>query len=314
MSGAFERFFFAGASGERLAATRLLLGLGFVPLFAYDYGALFMVDPLGPHFRFLEPIWYFELLGITRGVGWLQMAGVVALLACLVGFALGWRTRACAIAALLLIPLLKGARDSVAGDVHHREFIPYHLLFFFAWSRCGALHSLDALRRGASARLVEWEASWPIQASKLYIATFYFWSGLAKLRSTGFEWFDVDVVRYQIFQRAVRFGVDASGAPLDDTVGHWVAAYPALLLLPSLGVAAMELTFPIVLFLRALWTRAVFVAGVTAFHVGNFVLMNVHFLLMPLVFVVFFDVSRAGARLAPRLFRDAPPQANEPRA
>ncbi len=143
---------------------------------------------------------------------------------------------------------------------------------------------------------------WPIQASQLYIATFYFWSGLAKLRGTGFAWWDVDIVRFQIFQRAVRFGVDASGSPPDDSIGHWVAAFPVLFL-PDVSVAAMELGFPVVLLLRALWARALFVAGVTAFHVGNFVLMNVHFLLMPLAFVIYFDVSWAGRWLAPRLFR-----------
>jgi hypothetical protein len=296
------RFFFTGRTGERLAATRLLLGIGFVALFVYDYGALFLIDPFGPAFRFIEPIWYFDLLGIRRGVPWLGMLGVLALSAALVGFAIGWRTRWCAVAALLLIPLLKGARDSVAGDVHHREFIPFHLLFFLACSRCGEVGSLDARRAGGDTRLAEWEASWPIQASQLYIATFYFWGGLAKLRGTGFAWFDVDVVRYQIFQRAVRFGVDANGAPPDDSIGYWVAAFPALLFLPSLGVAAMELCFPVVLVLRAFWTRAVFVAGVTAFHVGNFVLMNVHFLLMPVAFVVYFDVSGVAKRLAPRLF------------
>ncbi len=157
MKAALARFFFTGSTGERLAATRLLLGFGFVALFAYDYAALFLVDPFGPAFHFIEPIWYFDLLGIRRGVPWLGMVGALALAAALGGFALGWRTRWCAIAALLLIPLLKGARDSVAGDVHHRELIPFHVLFFLACSRCGEVGSLNAARARGRAHTAEWK-------------------------------------------------------------------------------------------------------------------------------------------------------------
>jgi hypothetical protein len=54
---------------------------------------------------------------------------------------------------------------------------------------------------------------------------------------------------------------------------------------------------------RPLWMRVGFVAGVAFFHLANFVLLNVQFLFMPVVFVTFFDLTELARRLAPRLAR-----------
>ena len=66
MLAALDRFFFSGSTPERLGATRLLLGLGLVPFFALQFGAFFDVDPLGPSFYYLDPIWYFGALDSKR--------------------------------------------------------------------------------------------------------------------------------------------------------------------------------------------------------------------------------------------------------
>lgn len=301
MLAALDRLIFSGSTPERLGATRLLLGLGLVPFFLHQFGSVFQLDPFGPRFHSIDPVWYFRALGITRFEPAPALFGMLLLIATLTGFALGWRTRCCAIASLILIAVLKGAHDSVAGDLRHRELIPFHILLFFACSRCGEVLSFDALSKGARATLLGWEASWPIQASQLYVVTFYLWSGIAKLRNTGLEWFGTDVARELLLERAVRFGVDESGAVAGSAIGYWLAAHPSALLVPALGVAVMEFGFPVILWLRALWMRAVIVAGVTCFHVANFVLLDVQFLLMPVVFVIFFDLSRLAGRIAPRL-------------
>ncbi len=181
-------FFFTGATPGRLAATRWLLGVGLLPFFWMQYKSLLALDPFGPHWHYTDPVWYFAALGIRQHVPWLAIAGFGALLLALAAFAVGFRTRAAAWACLLLILLLKGARDSVAGDIHHRELIPFHVLLFFALSRSGDVASFDARRTASAARVSEWEASWPIHASQLYIASFYLWSGLAKLRVSGTAW------------------------------------------------------------------------------------------------------------------------------
>jgi hypothetical protein len=297
---ALRRFLFEGSSPERLAATRFLLGLGLAPFFLTQYGAAFDVAPFGAHWHYLDPVWYFRLLGIESNVPWLAMAGVALLMAALVCFALGLRTRLVAWLALILILLLTGARDSVAGDVHHRELIPFHILFFFACSRCGDVASLDA-RRAPRPPLAEWEASWPIRAAQLYVASFYLWSGLAKLRLSGLDWFaGGEAMQSLLLGRAVRFGIGDGGDPAGSALGLWLARYPEVLMLAAIGVLAMEIGFPILLFLRSLRLRVAFLAGVTFFHVANFVLMDVMFLLLPVVFVLFFDVTPLAARLLPR--------------
>jgi hypothetical protein len=295
------RFVFSGSSAERLGATRFLLGLGLVPFFWMQFASFFALDPFGPRFHHIDPIWYFAALGIERLEPALSQLGVVLLSGALVAFALGWRTRASAIAALVLIVVLKGMRDSAAGDVHHRELIPFHVLLFFACSRSGETFSFDALRAGAQAQLAEWEASWPIRASQLYIAAFYWWSGVAKLRATGLAWFGPDVSAQLMLARAVRFGLE-DGKPVDGSaLGLWLGQQPELLWLAGAGVAVMELGFPALLFLRALWLRVAFAVGVAFFHVANYMLLNVQFLFMPVVFVTFFDLTPLALRIAPKL-------------
>lgn len=303
---ALASFVFAGASAERLGATRLCLGALLIPFFWMQFASFFEAASLGARFHFIDPIWYFRALGIARFQPLLAQAGVVLLTLALAAFALGWRTRASAVAALLLIVFLKGMRDSVAGDVHHRELIPFHVLLFFACSRCGEAFSLDALRsapRAPLGPLAEWEAAWPIRASQLYVASFYWWSGLAKLRASGAYWFGPDVSAQLMLERATRFGL-AGGAPQDGSaLGLWLGQQHELLWLAGAGVAAMELGFPLLLLLRSRWARLVFVGAVSFFHLANYVLLNVQFLFMPVVFVVFFDVASFAARLAPRLAR-----------
>jgi len=288
--GPLSRFLFSGGSPERLAATRFVLGLGLVPFFAMQYGSLFDFEAFGLAWYYTDPVWYFDALGIRRHVPWLAMCGVPVLLGALVAFALGFRTRLAACVILLLVLLLKGARDSVAGDIHHRELIPFQVLLFFALSRCGDVYSLDAQRGSRAPPLTTWEASWPIRASELYVAAFYIWSGLAKLRVSGMAWLEGGGgMQSLLLQRAVRFGLGSDGEPAGSNLGLWLAHYPDALALLALGVLAMELGFPLVLLLRRSWTRALFLAGVTLFHLANFVLMDVQFVFLPVVFAVFFD-------------------------
>jgi hypothetical protein len=294
------RFFFAGMQAERLGTTRFLLGIGLVPFFALQFNSFLKLDPLGPRFYLIDPVWYFDLLGITRLEPMLAQIGFFVLLASLTAFALGFRTRTSAVVSLLLIAALKGYRDSIAGDVHHRELIPFHLLLFFACSRSGEVFSLD-VRRRARAAIEEWEATWPIRASQLYIAAFYWWSGYAKLRTSGVEWFGPERTRGILLERSMRFGLDDSGAAVGSQIGYWLAAHPWALVIPGLTVAAMELGFPLILWLRVGWQRIAFLAVVTAFHVLNYILLNVQFLFMPVVFVTFFDMSWLARRIAPRL-------------
>ncbi len=286
-------FLFTGSSGERLGATRILIGIGLLPFHATQYGGLLQVDLAGPRWFYLDPVWYFAVLGIRAHEPVAVLIAFGLLLVATLCFALGYRTRTAAWTSLILILFLKGARDSMAGDIHHRELIPFHLLLFFALSRCGDALSLDA-RRPHARPLAEWEASWPIQAAQLYIASFYFWSGVAKLRVAGTAWIEGGGLQQLLIGRSLRFGVPEDDTPSGGSLALWLAQYPDLLGMLAGGTVALELGFLALPLLRPLWMRAVFLAGVTFFHLANFVLLKVKFLLLPVVFVTYFDVTPIG--------------------
>ena len=295
------RFFFTGSAAERLGATRLLLGLGLVPFHAMQYAELLSVNLLGPRWYYLDRVWYFDLLGIRYHEPIVVAVAFVALLVATACFAVGFHTRAATWISLLLILFLKGARDSFAGDIHHRELIPFNILLFFALSRCGDVLSVDARRR-STRPLEEWDASWPIQASQLYVAAFYFWSGVAKLRVSGLGWIaSADGLQSLLVRRSLRFGLDEGGGAPGGSLGLWLAGYPDVLHLLAIGTLAVELAFLILPFVRARWYRAVYLTGLTFFHIANFVLLDVQFLFLPVVFVVFLDPTRIGRAMARRL-------------
>ena len=294
MQARLSRFFFTGSTPERLGTTRILLGLGLIPFNILEFHTLLQVDLQGPSYFYLDPVWYFQLLGIEYHRPYIVLGSFVLLLCTTVAFMVGWRTQPAAILMLLLILSLLGARDSIAGDVHHRYVIPFHILLFFALSRCGAVMSVDAKRSGKSVPLQEWEASWPIQASQVYLASFYFWSGLAKLRMSGLDWISGgERIQDLLLSRAMRFGPAGEGELSGSAIALWVAQFPTLLEAVTVGTLAFELCFPVLLVMRRTAVRLVFLTGVTFFHIVNFILINVQFLFLPVVFVLFFDVSNS---------------------
>ena len=115
MKGAWDRFWFTGFSVESLAMLRICFGIGLIFFHVTQFYAFFMVDPGGAHFYFMEPVWYFELLGIERHSPVLTYAGFALLELATLGMILGFRTRLSIALQILLIFYLQGVRDSVTA-------------------------------------------------------------------------------------------------------------------------------------------------------------------------------------------------------
>jgi hypothetical protein len=291
----WNRFVFTGCSAEELGVLRILLGIGLIPFHYFQFKRYLNLDLDGAGFYFVEPIWFFRPFGIEAldPVGCLIAFGILTLAT--VGFAAGFFTRSSLVTMLLCILYLKGMRDSVAGDVHHRYLIPFNMLLFFLLSRCGDVLSIDSLRaRGKSAldAVSEWQASWPIRASQLYIASFYFWSAIAKARMTGMGWVDGGTrLQDLLVTRSIRYGYEdgvvEGGSQLafdlahNTTVSHMLGGLTYV----------FEFGFPLILLIRDFRLRILFFLSVTFFHAANYVLINVQFALLPIVFIVFFDVA-----------------------
>jgi hypothetical protein len=176
------------------------------------------------------------------------------------------------------------------------------ILFLFLLSKCGQVHSRDARQPRHSGGVQEWEASWPIKMMQLYVALFYFWSVIAKVRISGWVWFAGEGrIQEVLIHRSIRWGVNEKGEVLKNALSFELAQHPELIQLFGILVLAFELGFPLILLIKSVKLRLAFILGVTSFHIATFVLMDVNFLLIPFVYLIFFDLVPIHAWLKPRV-------------
>lgn len=291
LSRIWNQFFFTGFSGESLGLLRMYIGCGLLVFHTYQFATILTLSPLGSMYYFLEPIWYFELLGIQYHIPILSFVVYVILMAATVTMILGKWTRTSIMVVILCIFYLKGVRDSFSGDVHHRYIIPMQILLLFLLSKCGEVCSRDSQSQPSSVAVQEWEASWPIKTMQLYVALFYFWSVIAKVRVSGWVWFAGEGrIQEVLIKRSVRWGMTGEGDLAKNSLSFELAQHPELIQIFSHMVLAFELGFPLILFIKSVKLRAIFLSGVILFHLSAFILMDVNFLLIPFVYLIFFDL------------------------
>ncbi len=292
-----DSFFYTGYSEESLALFRICFG---ILLFLYhipQFATLFTIDPFGASFYYVDPIWYFEALGIDRTVPWLSLLAGLLLFASTVSLTLGKRTRISIIVLLICVFYLKGVRDSATGDDHHRYVVLVNILFFLLLSRCGE----SMVRRPSAAAVEEWQASWPIRAAQVYVAFFYFFAIVAKFRVSGWDWFaEGGRLQEQLIIRSVRWGLSDEGEPLRNVLSFQLAGFQTIVFLICLFVIAFELLFPLILLIKRTLIKLVFVIAAFTFHVANYVLLDVNFLLYGFVLMVFFDLAQVRRALTER--------------
>jgi hypothetical protein len=303
---AIDRFFFDWFSAESLGALRLYFGIGLALYVLTQYPQLLILDLFGPEFHYTIPIWYFWQLGIERNIPWLNLPVLIATIVACLFFAFGKWTRPAIIAIVIGIFYLKGVRDSFSGDVHHREVPIFALLILFLFSKCDRMFGIDARRKQWPA-IADWEASWPLRAMQIYIAMFYFWALVGKLRISGLGWFAADGrIQHMLISRALRDGFTPDGEIVNLSLAYQLAHHPHIVFLIGALVFAFELFFPLILFVRSWRIKLAMLIGATFFHLSNYVLLNVQFFLYPFVFVTFFNMMpvhlwlKAKLRLTPR--------------
>lgn len=302
---AWDGFFFTGFSADSLAALRFALGFLLIAFHVIQFESLLKLDPGGPSFVFLDPMWHFDWLGIERLQPGLSRVVFGVLVFSSLAIALGVGTRTAIVTSILCIFFLKGVRDSITGDIHHRYLVPIHILFLLMLSRSGEVLSLGRRLRGAARRPIEdWEASWPIRAMQVYIASFYLWSAIAKLRVSGWAWIEGGGrIQATLIKRSVMWGVDDGGQVAANSLAYAMAQYPSLCMSLGIAVLLVESGFPLILWIRDTRWRLSFLGAVTVFHVANFALIYVLFIAIPISFLVFFDLSAATRWLRHRATR-----------
>ena len=286
-----DRFFFDWFPAEALGAARFYFGVGLCIYLTIQFDQLFEISAFGNPFHFTLPIWYFGLLGIDHITPWTIYAVYAALMGGCILFTLGKWTKPAIVAIIVAIFYLKGIRDSISGDVHHREVPIVVCLLLFLFSKCDRSFGLDA-RRSKSKPIEDWEASWPLRAMQLYIVMFYFWALVAKVRLSGFDWFTGGGrIQAMLLSRSLRDGFNPDGSVVNLSLGYELAHHPQIIFAIGLLVFCFELFAPVILFVRNIWLRLFFVAGATLFHQANWFLMNVQFFFYPFVFVTFFNMA-----------------------
>ena len=217
---------------------------------------------------------------------------VTALLtvACLL-FALGKWTKPMIIAIVIGIFYLKGVRDSFSGDVHHREVPIFAILTLFFFSKCDRMFGIDARKKNLPP-IEPWESSWPLRAMQIYIAMFYFWALVAKIRLSGLDWFTGGGrIQAMLISRGARDGFTPTGEVVNLSLGWSLAQMPDLIWFFGAMVFLFELFFPLILLVRDWRLKLAALIGATIFHLANYFLMNVQFFFYPLVFVTFFNMN-----------------------
>ena len=126
----------------------------------------------------------------------------------------------------------------------------------------------------------------------------------SSLSYSGWVWFAGEGrIQEVLIHRSIRFGVNDKGEVLKNALSFELAQHPELIQLFGILVLAFELGFPLLLLIKSVKLRLAFIMGVTSFHIATFVLMNVNFLLIPFVYLIFFDLVPIHAWLKPRAYR-----------
>jgi len=301
----WPEFFFSGFTANSLGLFRIYFGTCMILYNLTETIYLFELNPFGPAFHFTDPIWFFRLLGISVHVPWLTYIGIVVLFAATICVALGYRTRIAIVVMFLAIAYVQGVRDSFDGAVHHRYVVPANALIIFFFSRCGDVLSLDARRQRRLGRAIapiqEWAGSWPLRALQVYVAFYYFFAAVAKLRLAGLSWIgDGGQVQIKLIERSMRYGLTEAGEPIRMKLAYVLAQSPNWLVVIVTAVILFELLSPLILLVRNRLARVFYVLCATGFHVFNFVLLSVNFIFYPFLLAVFFDLEKVYARLRTR--------------
>ncbi len=296
-SGSFGNWWnsvwFAGQySVENLGLIRIWMGFSLIILNFSQFISLVTIDVFGPSFHYIEPIWYFDLLGIDRVSPLMNYVGFFLLQIACITMMLGYKTRISIITIIICIFYLKGVRDSAAGDVHHRYLMWINVLLMLLISRSNEILSLDGLKGALGKRPIEaWEAHWPIKMMQVYVCFFYFFSAVAKVRVSGLNWvMDGTPIQKMLLTKTARWNFES--LPL----ASMMVEYPLINWFAVLFTLAFEFGFPLILLAKSLRTRIIFFSGVTIFHVSNTILAGVGFWSIPLLFLIFFDMKKVVAR------------------
>jgi len=280
---AVDRYWYAPAPAERLALLRIACGAfavvylavhagGFTSVARFDPLQFEPVGPLAPMTSPLHPYAVYALHAMT--------------LLCGVAFTLGAAFRVTGPVFALLLLFLTSYRSSWGMIFHTDNLLTMHVLVL------GVSPAGDALARGKSRTLPappDGRYGWPIRVLCAVTTLTYLLAGIAKLRTSGYDWVSGDVLRTQIaYDNLRKIELGSIHSPL----GAWLVSV-AWIFPPLAAVSlVLELGAPIALIgsrLAVYW-----VALAWSFHLGVLATMAIAFPypLSTVAYLPFFPVER----------------------
>ncbi|MBW4617249.1 MAG: DUF393 domain-containing protein [Desmonostoc vinosum HA7617-LM4] len=250
-----------------------------------------------------------DLLFPPLGLGWIiylipinaTIAQITALLLKICSFTamIGLFTRTSAWLSVILGVYVLGI-PQLYGKVNHY----HHLLWFaaiLAASRCADVLSLDAIffawKRADRGQIeppsLSRNYALPLRFVWLLMGIIYFFPGLYKLFSGGFDWAFSDNLKYQLYNKWLELDGWMPLFRLDK--------YPVLYRLSALGSIFFELSFIFLMFSST--TRYIAAVGGLLFHNMTNLLMKISFLILQKCYVAFLDWNAIFHWIGHRLFR-----------
>lgn len=197
----------------------------------------------------------------------LQIIGGVAALAAALrkkpqwAFAVAWLC-------LLVLAGLRGSR----GKVVHNDLL-------LLWASAPFLLAPAVL--DLKDRIARRRYGWPIRSAIFITALIYFAAGMKKLVSSGPEWVFSDNMQF------VMLWGPAVGQPQLPELSTWIGERPWAAFLSAIGIIGIELTIPLVLFVR--WLRPFYAVGAVALHFMTWLVLGLDYwawvLTVPLLIV-----------------------------
>ena len=216
-----ERAFFAPAPAARLALLRLLVGS-----FATIY--LLVRSPVLADFRSMsaarfEPVGLAALLGAPLAAQLALAAWALCVVLCAL-FAVGARFAISGPLAALALLWVTSYRNSWGMVFHTDNLLVLHMLALGVVPAAADVLSVDAARRGGHRASVTDDAryGWPVKLVSALTVTTYLLAGIAKLKLSGLDWADGEVLRSTMAHDAVR---KAAVGSIYSPLGGWLVRY-----------------------------------------------------------------------------------------
>lgn len=263
-----ERWLHAPAPPERLAALRIAVA-GFV--------TLYLVANAGEFARLADrDTAAFEPVGLANALsGPLSGAATWAFFGVLVfsgvAFTAGIAARVIGPIFAVLVLGWTSYHSSFGQLLHFEHLFTLHLLIL---AMAPSADAWAVRRRSTPTPSLEPSVryGWPIRLLALTTATTYVLSGIAKLRLTGFAWFDPDTLSAHIGYSTTRMETIGGRTP---PLARAVLARPWLIAPMAVAALLVELGAPLALVSHR--ARNVWVGAALAFHAGTAMTMLVFF-------------------------------------